>query len=103
MKNKNESRYEHDRVSVAAASALRNLAMDPRNCTMLGEYAMEDLVNKLPLPGEAPMSPGPAAIYALSGVLLQLVQNDQQNAARLVPYLLKTYWFIIFFRSFALM
>ena len=56
--------------------------MDPRNCSMLGEYAMEDLVNKLPLPGEAPMSPGPAAIYALSGVLLQLVQNDQENASR---------------------
>ena len=77
-------RYEHDRVSVAAASALRNLAMDTRNCSMLGEHAMEDLVNKLPLPGEAPVTPGPAAIYALCGVLLQLIQNDQTNAQRYV-------------------
>lgn len=39
-------KYEHDGVSVAACGALRNLALDPRNCSMLGEYAMEDIANK---------------------------------------------------------
>ena len=78
------SRYEHDRISVAAAGALRNLAIDARNCSMLGEYAMEELVSKLPLPGEAPLIPGPATIYALCGTFLQLVIQDGANALRVV-------------------
>lgn len=76
-------KYEHDGVSVAACGALRNLALDPRNCSMLGEYAMEDIANKLPLPGETPVTPGPAAIYSLCAVLLQLVYSDRLNAQKL--------------------
>ena len=75
-------RYEHDRISVAAAGALRNLALDERNCSMLGEYAMEELISKLPLPGEAPAIPGPATIYALCGTFLQLILHDSMNALR---------------------
>ncbi|CAG5098873.1 Oidioi.mRNA.OKI2018_I69.XSR.g16050.t1.cds [Oikopleura dioica] len=76
-------KYEHDGVSVAACGALRNLALDPRNCSMLGEYAMEDIANKLPLPGETPVTPGPAAIYSICAVLLQLVHSDRLNAQKL--------------------
>ena len=49
---------------------------------MLGEYAMDELVSKLPLPGEAPVIPGPATIYALCGTFLQLVVTDGANALR---------------------
>ena len=80
------NRYENDRISVAAAGALRNLAIDVRNCSMLGEYAMDELVSKLPLPGEAPVIPGPATIYALCGTFLQLVITDGANALRKVFY-----------------
>ena len=49
---------------------------------MLGEYAMEELISKLPLPGEAPAIPGPATIYALCGTFLQLIIHDSMNALR---------------------
>ena len=49
---------------------------------MLGEYAMEELISKLPLPGEAPAIPGPATIYALCGTFLQLILHDSMNALR---------------------
>ena len=51
---------------------------------MLGEYAMEELISKLPLPGEAPAIPGPATIYALCGTFLQLIVHDSMNALRKV-------------------
>ena len=43
---------------------------------------MEELVTKLPLPGEAPAIPGPATIYALCGTFLQLITQDGSNALR---------------------
>ena len=43
---------------------------------------MDELVSKLPLPGEAPVIPGPATIYALCGTFLQLVVTDGANALR---------------------
>ncbi|XP_022686065.1 catenin delta-2-like isoform X2 [Varroa jacobsoni] len=41
-------RMEVDRVVCAVATALRNLAMDQRNKELIGKYAMNDLVQKLP-------------------------------------------------------
>lgn len=41
-------RMDVDRVVCAAATALRNLAMDHRNKELIGKYAMKDLVLKLP-------------------------------------------------------
>ncbi|XP_059090371.1 catenin delta-2-like isoform X2 [Tigriopus californicus] len=41
-------RMEVDRVVCAVATALRNLAIDPRNKDLIGKYAMRDLVQKLP-------------------------------------------------------
>lgn len=41
-------RMEVDRVVCAVATALRNLALDPRNKELIGKYAMRDLVSKLP-------------------------------------------------------
>ncbi|XP_015784348.1 catenin delta-2 isoform X2 [Tetranychus urticae] len=41
-------RMEVDRVVCAVATALRNLALDPRNKELIGKYAMKDLVSKLP-------------------------------------------------------
>ena len=40
-------RMEVDRVVCAVATALRNLALDPRNKELIGKYAMRDLVSKL--------------------------------------------------------
>ena len=45
---------------------------------------MEELISKLPLPGEAPAIPGPATIYALCGTFLQLIIHDSMNALRKV-------------------
>lgn len=41
-------KMEVDRVVCAAATALRNLAVDSRNKDLIGNYAMKDLVLKLP-------------------------------------------------------
>ncbi|XP_035227216.1 catenin delta-2-like, partial [Stegodyphus dumicola] len=41
-------RMQVDRVVCAVATALRNLAVDPRNKDLIGNYAMKDLVLKLP-------------------------------------------------------
>ncbi|GBO16280.1 Catenin delta-2 [Araneus ventricosus] len=41
-------RMEVDRVVCAVATSLRNLAVDPRNGALIGNYAMKDLVLKLP-------------------------------------------------------
>ncbi|XP_037946325.1 catenin delta-2 isoform X2 [Teleopsis dalmanni] len=41
-------RMEVDRVVCAVATALRNLAIDQRNKELIGKYAMQDLVQKLP-------------------------------------------------------
>lgn len=40
-------RMDRDRVVCVVATALRNLAIDPKNKELIGKYAMPDLVNKL--------------------------------------------------------
>lgn len=41
-------RMDKDRVVCAVATALRNLAIDERNKELIGKYAMDDLIRKLP-------------------------------------------------------
>ncbi|KAJ7392242.1 hypothetical protein OS493_013620 [Desmophyllum pertusum] len=43
-------RMNHDPVVRAVSTALRNLAIDPRNKDLIGKYAIKDLVHRLPDP-----------------------------------------------------
>ncbi|XP_026677326.1 catenin delta-2-like [Diaphorina citri] len=71
-------RMEVDRVVCAAATALRNLAIDQRNKELIGKYAMRDLVQKLPS-GNAQHDQG-TSDDTIAAVLATLNEVIKKNA-----------------------
>jgi hypothetical protein len=73
---------EADRVVCAAATALRNLALDKRNKELIGKYAMKQLVCKLPSehpsPNDFPMSDD--TICAVECTLYEVIRRHQEFA-----------------------
>ncbi|XP_065191265.1 splicing regulator ARVCF-like isoform X1 [Sycon ciliatum] len=68
-----------DAVVRTAATALRNLAVDPRNRELIGKFAMRDLVWRLPgEPGNENMSE--ATVAAVLCCIQELVTKDLPNA-----------------------
>ncbi|EGT42064.1 CBN-JAC-1 protein [Caenorhabditis brenneri] len=70
-------RLPEDFVVCAVATALRNLAIDPRNRELIGKYALRDFLEKLPEPG----SPRRTAISdqtigAVLGILFEIVRSS---------------------------
>lgn len=68
---------EADRVVCAAATALRNLALDQRNKELIGKYAMHQLVKKMPLTGQS--QDFPASDDTISAVLATLYEVIKKN------------------------
>ncbi|XP_071099764.1 splicing regulator ARVCF-like isoform X3 [Haliotis cracherodii] len=77
--------FENDRVVCAAATALRNLAIDERNKELVGKYAMQQLVRKLPAHRQMP---GPVApddtLCAVIATLYEVIKNNQDFALSLM-------------------
>ncbi|XP_074659788.1 uncharacterized protein LOC141912468 [Tubulanus polymorphus] len=66
---------EADRVVCAAATALRNLAIDERNKELIGKYAMRQLVSKLPI-GQVEYPPSDDTIAAVLATLYEVVRKN---------------------------
>lgn len=81
-------RMEVDRVVCAVATALRNLAMDPRNKELIGKYALKDLVSKLPTPSASglPLEMGTSddTIAAVLATLNEVVAKNPDFAKSLL-------------------
>uniref|UniRef100_UPI0035901528 splicing regulator ARVCF-like isoform X2 n=1 Tax=Myxine glutinosa TaxID=7769 RepID=UPI0035901528 len=83
-------RYDDNAVIASVATALRNLALDPRNKSLIGKYAINELLQKLPggpqsKAGEAPpqAASSPGAVLALLCAVQELVTNSAENATSL--------------------
>uniref|UniRef100_A0A8C4Q745 ARVCF delta catenin family member a n=1 Tax=Eptatretus burgeri TaxID=7764 RepID=A0A8C4Q745_EPTBU len=90
-------RYDDNAVIASVATALRNLALDPRNKSLIGKYAIKELLQKLPggpqsktgetaggqtsAPTQAASSPG--AVLSLLCAVQELVTNSADNATSL--------------------
>lgn len=77
-----------DKVVCAAATALRNLALDQRNKDLIGSYAMKFLVPKLPIPPTATASARipsgnaePVSEETLAAILSVIYATTVRNAA----------------------
>jgi len=71
-------RLPEDRVVCAVTTALRNLALDPKNRELIGKYAMQDLVGKLPRADARQRDPAvsDATIGAVLGILFETVRSS---------------------------
>lgn len=68
---------EEDRVVCAAATALRNLALDQRNKELIGKYAMHKLIQKLPhKTRRSNHPPCDATVAAVLATLYEVVKNN---------------------------
>ncbi|XP_072182312.1 uncharacterized protein [Diadema setosum] len=80
-------RMKNDRVLVAVAKALRNLAMDPRNKELIGKYGMQDLVERLPASRTGRRIPTESSanetIVAILNTMHELISKNQENAKSL--------------------
>ncbi|XP_064635966.1 catenin delta-2-like isoform X3 [Lineus longissimus] len=70
---------EADRVVCAAATALRNLALDDRNKELIGKYAMQTLIKKLPNSRGQKMD-YPVSDDTIAAVLATLYEIVKKNA-----------------------
>jgi len=76
---------EADRVVCAAATALRNLALDPRNKELIGKYGMRQLVQKLPADNKIPNMPvSDDTITAVQATLYEIVKKNPVFALSLL-------------------
>ncbi|KAK6029570.1 Armadillo/beta-catenin-like repeat protein [Ostertagia ostertagi] len=64
-------RLKEDYVVCAVATALRNLALDPRNRELIGKYALRDLIEKLPDAGARRPPVSDQTIGAVLGILFE--------------------------------
>ncbi|UMM26465.1 hypothetical protein L5515_010153 [Caenorhabditis briggsae] len=70
-------RLPEDFVVCAVATALRNLAIDPRNRELIGKYALRDFLEKLPEPGTPRRSAvSDQTIAAVLGILFEIVRSS---------------------------
>ncbi|CBJ25105.1 Fibronectin type-III domain-containing protein [Caenorhabditis elegans] len=70
-------RLPEDFVVCAVATALRNLAIDPRNRELIGKYALRDFLDKLPEPGSPRRSAiSDQTIGAVLGILFEIVRSS---------------------------
>ncbi|XP_041467065.1 plakophilin-4-like isoform X6 [Lytechinus variegatus] len=79
-------RMKNDRVMIAVAKALRNLAMDPRNKDLIGKYGMQDLVERLPSSTSSRRSAKDIShegVVAVLNTMTELVTKNQENAKSL--------------------
>ncbi|XP_030848570.1 catenin delta-2 isoform X1 [Strongylocentrotus purpuratus] len=79
-------RMKNDRVMIAVAKALRNLAMDPRNKDLIGKYGMQDLVERMPTSTSGRRTPKDISqdgIVAILNTMTELVTKNQENAKSL--------------------
>ncbi|XP_064602948.1 catenin delta-2-like isoform X3 [Liolophura sinensis] len=72
-------RMESDRVVCAAGIALRNLAIDEKNKELIGKYAMQRLVSKLPAPNVKSTSPDDT-ICAILATLHEVIKDHADFA-----------------------
>ncbi|CAH1787566.1 unnamed protein product [Owenia fusiformis] len=78
---------DNDRVVRAAATALRNLAIDTRNKELIGKYAMQQLVIKLPHPQEnksPEQLPSNETISAIIATLYEVIKKSSEFAMSIV-------------------
>lgn len=73
-------RMNYDPVVRAVATALRNLAIDPRNKDLIGKYAVKDLVHRLPDPGTPNARVEESTVGAILCALHQVVNKSIENA-----------------------
>ncbi|ESO97461.1 hypothetical protein LOTGIDRAFT_114795, partial [Lottia gigantea] len=74
--------FENDRVVCAAATALRNLAIDDRNKELVGKYAMRQLVSKLPQDTRhSELVPPDDTLCAVIATLYEVVKTNQDFAS----------------------
>uniref|UniRef100_A0A8C5A936 Plakophilin-4-like n=1 Tax=Gadus morhua TaxID=8049 RepID=A0A8C5A936_GADMO len=78
-------RMDADRVVCSVATALRNMALDSRNKELIGKYAMQDLVSRLPgsssTGGAAPLSDDTVASVCCT--LHEVTSRNVENARAL--------------------
>uniref|UniRef100_A0A914BU89 Fibronectin type-III domain-containing protein n=1 Tax=Acrobeloides nanus TaxID=290746 RepID=A0A914BU89_9BILA len=69
---------QDDKVVCAVTTALRNLALDPRNLELIGKYALKDLIEKLPKMDQQQRSPNisDSTIGAVLGILFEAVRSS---------------------------
>ena len=78
---------ECDSVVNAAAIALRNLAIDPKNCDALGGWAIKELLAVLPNPSEQPdhqRRHSDETIASVLAALNEIVRKNESNAKMLM-------------------
>jgi hypothetical protein len=76
---------EADRVVSAAATALRNLALDQRNKELIGKYAMKQLVQKLPTEKQTQDFPASDdTITAVQATLYEVIKKTSNFAQSLL-------------------
>ena len=68
-----------DPVVRAVATALRNLAIDPRNRDLIGKFATRDLVHCLPAADATPNSVDENTVGSLLCAVHQLVNRNLTN------------------------
>ncbi|EFO87390.1 CRE-JAC-1 protein [Caenorhabditis remanei] len=70
-------RLPEDFVVCAVATALRNLAIDPRNRELIGKYALREFLDKLPEAGSPRRSTvSDQTIGAVLGILFEIVRSS---------------------------
>ncbi|XP_041366101.1 catenin delta-2-like isoform X2 [Gigantopelta aegis] len=72
--------FPSDRVVCAAATALRNLAIDERNKELVGKYAMQQLVRKLPQQRNAHPTTPDDTLCAVIATLYEILKNQESFA-----------------------
>ena len=76
---------EADRVVCAAATALRNLSIDPQSKELIGKYAMRQLVQRLPEEGKAPRIPNAdETISSLMALIYEVIKTSTEFATSLL-------------------
>ncbi|XP_074616097.1 uncharacterized protein LOC141875648 isoform X1 [Acropora palmata] len=71
-------RMNYDPVVRAVSTALRNLAIDPRNKDLIGKYAVRDLVHRLPDPDNVKVEE--STIGAILCAIHQVVSKSIENS-----------------------
>ena len=76
---------EADRVVCAAATALRNLSMDPQSKDLIGKYAMKQLVQRLPEEGRPQRIPNSdETICAMEALIYEVIRSSTEFATSLL-------------------
>ncbi|CAL8289939.1 unnamed protein product [Lota lota] len=72
-------RMDADRVVCSVATALRNMALDSRNKELIGKYAMQDLVSRLPGPSSSATGAAPLSDDTVASVCCTLHEVTSRN------------------------